>query len=68
MRGRGARVTLAAPPDIGEADVKLAVADDPALDAILAIQTFYLLIARLAETRGLNADAPRHLSKVTLTR
>jgi glucosamine--fructose-6-phosphate aminotransferase (isomerizing) len=68
MRGRGARVTLAAPPDIAEADVKLAVADDPALDAILAIQTFYLLIAKLAETRGLNADAPRHLSKVTLTR
>jgi glucosamine--fructose-6-phosphate aminotransferase (isomerizing) len=68
MRGRGARVTLAASPDIDEADVKLAVADDPALDAITAIQTFYLLIARLAETRGLNADAPRHLSKVTLTR
>jgi glucosamine--fructose-6-phosphate aminotransferase (isomerizing) len=38
------------------------------LDPILAIQTFYLVISRLAEARGLDADAPRHLSKVTLTR
>jgi glucosamine--fructose-6-phosphate aminotransferase (isomerizing) len=68
MRGRGALVTLAAPPDVADADVKLAVADDPVLDPILAIQTFYLVISRLAEARGLDADAPRHLSKVTLTR
>jgi glucosamine--fructose-6-phosphate aminotransferase (isomerizing) len=68
MRSRGARVTLAAPPDIAEADVKLVVADDPVLDPILAIQTFYLVVAKLSEARGLDADAPRHLSKVTLTR
>ncbi len=68
MRGRGARVTLAAPPDVADADIKLIVADDPVLDPILAIQTFYLVVAQLAEARGLNADAPRHLSKVTLTR
>jgi glucosamine--fructose-6-phosphate aminotransferase (isomerizing) len=68
MRARGARVTLAAPPEVAEADVKLVVADDPVLDPILAIQTFYLIVAKLAEARGLDADAPRHLSKVTLTR
>ena len=68
MRGRGARVTLAAPPEVAEADVKLVTADDPVLDPILAIQTFYLVVAKLAEARGLDADAPRHLSKVTLTR
>jgi glucosamine--fructose-6-phosphate aminotransferase (isomerizing) len=37
------------------------------LDPILAIQTFYLIVAKLSEARGLNADAPRHLSKVTKT-
>ncbi len=68
MRGRGARVTLAAPPDVEDADVKLVVADDPMLDPLLAIQTFYLVVAQLSEARGLDADAPRHLSKVTLTR
>jgi glucosamine--fructose-6-phosphate aminotransferase (isomerizing) len=68
MRGRGARVTLVAPPEVADADVKLVVADDPVLDPILAIQTFYLVVANLAEARGLDADQPRHLSKVTLTR
>jgi glucosamine--fructose-6-phosphate aminotransferase (isomerizing) len=68
MRGRGARVILAAPPDVADADVKLVVAGDSVLDPILAIQTFYLVISLLAEARGLDADAPRHLSKVTLTR
>jgi glucosamine--fructose-6-phosphate aminotransferase (isomerizing) len=67
MRGRGARVTLAAPDDIPEADVTLAVADDEVLDPILAILSFYLVVAKLAEARGLDADAPRHLSKVTRT-
>jgi glucosamine--fructose-6-phosphate aminotransferase (isomerizing) len=67
MRARGARVTLAAPADVPEADVTLTVADDEVLDPILAIQTFYLVVAKIAEGRGLNADAPKHLSKVTRT-
>jgi glucosamine--fructose-6-phosphate aminotransferase (isomerizing) len=67
MRGRGARVTLVAPPDVDDSDVRLVVADDPVLDPILAIQTFYLVVAKLAEARGLDADQPRHLSKVTRT-
>ena len=67
MRARGASVILAAPADIAEADVTLAVADDEVLDPLPAIQTFYLVVASLAEARGLNADAPRHLAKVTKT-
>jgi glucosamine--fructose-6-phosphate aminotransferase (isomerizing) len=67
VRARGGRVTLAAPADVAGADVTLAVADDEALDPILAIQTFYLLVAKLAEARGLDPDVPRHLSKVTRT-
>ena len=67
MRGRGARTILAAPSDIADADLTLAVAQDDLLDPIVAIQSFYLLVAQLAEARGLNADLPRHLSKVTRT-
>ncbi len=67
MRGRGASVLLAAPADIAGRDLTLAVADDEALDPLLAIQSFYLMAAQLSEARGLNPDAPRHLSKVTRT-
>ncbi|HVV69709.1 MAG TPA: SIS domain-containing protein [Gammaproteobacteria bacterium] len=67
MRNRGARVLLAAPSDVAERDLTLAVASHPVLDPILAIQTFYVMVAGLAEVRGYNPDAPRHLNKVTLT-
>jgi glucosamine--fructose-6-phosphate aminotransferase (isomerizing) len=67
MRQRGARVLLAAPGDIGTRDLTLSCAADQALDPLLAIQSFYLMAARLSEARGLNPDQPRHLSKVTRT-
>jgi glucosamine--fructose-6-phosphate aminotransferase (isomerizing) len=67
LRARGARVILAAPSGVADRDVTLEVGDDPTLDPILAIQTFYVLAARLAKARGLNPDKPPHLSKVTLT-
>ncbi|KMN82823.1 glucosamine--fructose-6-phosphate aminotransferase (isomerizing) [Chromobacterium alkanivorans] len=68
MRGRGAKVLLAAPETVPSRDLTLALADDEALDPLLAIQSFYLMAARLSEARGLNPDVPRHLSKVTCTR
>jgi glutamine---fructose-6-phosphate transaminase (isomerizing) len=68
LRARGARVVLAAPADVAERDLTLTVADDEVLDPILAIQTFYVIAAKVAEKRGLNPDVPRHLSKVTRTR
>ncbi|WP_460082025.1 SIS domain-containing protein [Pseudomonas sp. H3_H05] len=67
MRQRGARVLLAAPDDIAERDLTLVRAEHPALDPILAIQSFYRMAASLAEARGLDPDQPRHLSKVTRT-
>ncbi|MBV8680181.1 MAG: SIS domain-containing protein, partial [Aquitalea sp.] len=67
MRGRGARVLLAAPADVVSRDLTLSVAEDEALDPLLAIQSFYLMAAQLSEARGLNPDTPRHLSKVTRT-
>ncbi|NVZ80113.1 iron dicitrate transport regulator FecR, partial [Pseudomonas gingeri] len=63
----GARVLLAAPPDIAERDLDLTCAGHPALDPILAIQSFYVMAARLAVARGMDPDQPRHLSKVTRT-
>jgi glucosamine--fructose-6-phosphate aminotransferase (isomerizing) len=42
--------------------------DHPDTDAVCLIQSFYVLAVRLAERRGLDADQPRHLQKVTLTR
>ena len=67
MRGRGARVLLAAPGDVAERDLTLPVAATPDLDPLAAIQAFYMMAARLAEARGLDPDRPRHLSKVTRT-
>ncbi|MDN0083864.1 SIS domain-containing protein [Crenobacter sp. SG2305] len=67
MRGRGARVLLVAPADVAGRDLTLATADDAVLDPLTAIQSFYVMAAHLAEARGLNPDAPRHLQKVTCT-
>lgn len=47
----------------------LPTADAPAVLAPLcAVQSFYLALPALAAARGLDADAPPHLSKVTETR
>ncbi|HXJ02284.1 MAG TPA: SIS domain-containing protein [Micropepsaceae bacterium] len=43
-------------------------ADQPETDAICAIQSFYATLPHLAKLRGLDADRPRHLQKVTRTR
>jgi glucosamine--fructose-6-phosphate aminotransferase (isomerizing) len=67
MRGRGARVLLAAPQDVPGRDLDLPVASTPDLDPIVAIQAFYVMAAHLSKARGLNPDQPRHLSKVTKT-
>jgi glucosamine--fructose-6-phosphate aminotransferase (isomerizing) len=67
MRGRGARVLLAAPQDVAGRDLDLPVAGHPDLDPIVAIQAFYVMAARLSRARGLDPDQPRHLSKVTKT-
>ena len=67
MRGRGARVLLAAPADVAERNLTIPVAGTPDLDPIVAIQAFYMMAAKLSLARGLNPDKPRHLSKVTKT-
>jgi glucosamine--fructose-6-phosphate aminotransferase (isomerizing) len=68
LRQHGARVILVAPSDVPERDQTLVLADDEALDPIVAIQSFYVVAAQVAEARGRNPDLPRHLAKVTRTR
>lgn len=40
---------------------------NPICDPIMAIQAFYVMIARLSVTRGYNPDAPLNLKKITMT-
>lgn len=68
MRTRGAQVLLAAPDDVAERNLTLSTTGHEDLDAITAIQSFYLLAEAVARARGLDPDRPRHLSKVTATR
>jgi glucosamine--fructose-6-phosphate aminotransferase (isomerizing) len=67
MRGRGARVLLAAPAGTEGADLPLIAAASEDLDPITAVQSFYPAVEALARARGLDPDSPRHLSKVTRT-
>lgn len=68
MRGRGAKVLLAAPADVTERELTLPVAPVPELDPITAVAAFYPMVEALARARGFDPDQPRHLNKVTLTR
>lgn len=64
---RGAHVLLAAPQGTPGATLPIVEAPTPALDALCAIQSFYVLAEAVARARGLDPDSPRHLAKVTLT-
>ncbi len=67
MKGRGARVLLAAPQGTPGAELELACTEHPDLDPIAAVQSFYPMVEALARSRGLNPDEPPHLAKVTKT-
>ena len=66
VAARGARVALADARADG-ASHPPALADHPAIEPILTIQSFYRMANTLSVARGLDPDAPRHLSKVTRT-
>ncbi len=64
LRRKNARVFMT-----GEEEGLPALAPDhPDADAVCLIQSFYALAIRLAQSRGINVDLPRHLQKVTRTR
>lgn len=67
LRTRGARVLLAAPPEVSGADLPLVPAPHPELDTVTAIQSFYPMVEGLSRARGFDPDHPPHLAKVTRT-
>ena len=67
MRGRGARVLLAAPAGTPGCNLPLVGATHVELDSISVIQSFYPMVEALSRARGFDPDRPRHLSKVTRT-
>ena len=55
-------------PGAGEGRLPALAPEQPEADAICAIQSFYAALPQLAKLRGIDADRPRHLQKVTRTR
>ncbi len=66
LRGRGARVLLAAS---GHANSELPVvlATHEVMDNVAIVQSFYPMVEALARARGYDPDQPPHLNKVTKT-
>jgi glucosamine--fructose-6-phosphate aminotransferase (isomerizing) len=66
---RGANILLAdARGDAAPGSIALpAIAAHPAIEPILMVQSFYKMVNALSVARGLDPDAPSHLSKVTRT-
>jgi glucosamine--fructose-6-phosphate aminotransferase (isomerizing) len=67
LRGRGARVLLAAPAGTPGAELPLACTGHEDLDPIAVAQSVYPMVEALARLRGRDPDAPPNLSKVTRT-
>ena len=68
MRGRGARVLLAAPAGTSACELPIIETASVDLDPISIVQSFYPMVEALSRARGFNPDRPRHLAKVTRTR
>jgi glucosamine--fructose-6-phosphate aminotransferase (isomerizing) len=68
LRAKGALLLCADPGDDGAAALPVLPSDHPDADALCLIQSFYAMAPRLAAARGVDADHPRHLQKVTRTR
>lgn len=68
LRRAGACVLLTAPGREGADILPTLPPDQPDADAVCLVASFYTFLLRLAEQRGANVDAPRHLQKVTRTR
>ena len=67
LRGRGARVLLAAASDDTHAELPVVSASHEALDAVSIVQSFYPMVEALARARGHDPDRPPHLQKITRT-
>ena len=68
FRGMKASLFVAEPGEPAPSRLPTLLPDQPEADAICLIQSFYGMAVRLSAARGLDADQPRHLRKVTRTR
>jgi glutamine---fructose-6-phosphate transaminase (isomerizing) len=68
LRSKSAGVIVADPGAKEPGRLPVVPPDQPEADAICLIQSFYGFLVRLAAQRGVDADHPRHLQKVTRTR
>src|SRR4051794_5193598 len=68
LRGMKASLFVAEPGEPAPSRLPALPPDQPEADAVCLIQSFYALAVRLSASRGLDADQPRHLRKVTRTR
>ncbi len=68
LRAKGAELFIT-DSEVGSPGRLAALAPDhPDTDAICLIQSFYVMVVHVAAARGVDADQPRHLRKVTRTR
>jgi glucosamine--fructose-6-phosphate aminotransferase (isomerizing) len=68
LRRKGASVVVAESGANEPGRLPALPPEQPEADAICLIQSFYGFLVRLAAQRGIDADRPRHLQKVTRTR
>jgi len=68
LREKGASVIVADSGAKQPGRLPVVPPEQPEADAICLIQSFYGFLVRLAAQRGVDADHPRHLQKVTRTR
>ncbi len=68
LRRKGACVLVTRAAGDNSAGLPALAPDQPDADAICLIQSFYAFLLELAQQRGVDVDAPRHLQKVTRTR
>jgi glucosamine--fructose-6-phosphate aminotransferase (isomerizing) len=68
LRSKGARLRCADAASGSGGDLATLPPDHPEADPVCLIQSFYGMALRLAAARGIDADYPRNLSKVTRTR
>jgi glutamine---fructose-6-phosphate transaminase (isomerizing) len=67
LRRMGTALFVAEPGDRAAGRLRAIPKDQPELDAICLIQSFYAMAVHLAARLEIDADRPRHLNKVTRT-
>ena len=68
LREKGTALYTTDPAEDASGRLPVLPPDHPETDAVCLIQSFYMMVVRLAQRLGTDVDHPRHLRKVTSTR